>query len=255
MGGEISVRSTPGEGSCFRVRLMLSPVLRPADRPDAAKQAISGYRGARRTVLVVDDDPDHIAFVRTALSPLGFAIGSAASGEACLADVARQKPDLVLLDISLPGIDGWETARRLREDVAKDIPIIMISADPRLESQRLLSAAHHDAYLMKPVRLSAMLDAIARALNLEWVQARGEAAREGADGGYNDSLSLAHLQALIHLGEIGHVRGILAKLDEIGASHPPAQPFLARLRRLAEECDLETYRATLEPLVRHDVRT
>jgi len=74
MGGDIAVRSVPGSGSCFSVRLMLSPVPATKRTRDAARQPIAGYEGNRRTILVVDDDPNHVAFVRDALSELGFVV-------------------------------------------------------------------------------------------------------------------------------------------------------------------------------------
>ena len=254
MGGEISVKSTVGKGSRFSVRLMLSPVAANLRR-EAAQRPILGYEGHRRTVLIVDDDPHHVGFVSDSLTRLGFTVAIEESGRGCLDAAAKFNPDIILLDISMPGMDGWETARHLREGGAKRIPIIMISADPRLNQQRDAAASHHEAYLMKPLRLAALLDCMKPLINLEWIYDRGEPAIPAPfnlSGLTTDQIpSPTHLVRLRQLGQIGHVRGILTSLDEIGVDQPSAAPALAYLRRLAEDCDLEGYRNTVEALTLH----
>jgi CheY-like chemotaxis protein len=155
----------------------------------------------------------------------------------------------------MPGMDGWETARLLREGGAKRIPIIMISADPRHDQQRDAAAAFHDAYLMKPLKLAALLDCMKPLMNLEWIYDRSEP-RLSTPFSLSDLTteqipSRLHLVRLKQLGVIGHVRGILTSLDEIGVEQPSAAPTLAYLRRLAEDCDLEGYRNTIEALTFH----
>ncbi len=255
MGGDIAVRSTPGEGSCFSVRLMLSPVPATMRVREAERKSIAGYEGRRRTILVVDDDPHHVGFVRDALSALDFNVVAADSGAACIAMVSREAPDAVLLDISMPGMDGWETAKTLRELRPVRFPIVMISADARLKGQREATASFHDAYLMKPLRLAALLDILKQLLDLQWIYDPHDSPALNAfsfDGLSREQIpSEPYLAQLSQLGAIGHIRGILAKLDEIGAVQPAAAPTLAYMRRLAEDCDLDGYKNTIEALVAH----
>ena len=255
MGGEISVKSTPGKGSCFSVRLMLSPVAASQRLRDAAQRPILGYEGRRRTVLIVDDDLHHVGFVSDSLARLGFTVAVEESGRGCLEAASRLNPDIILLDISMPGMDGWETARHLRESGSKRIPIIMISADPRHTHMRDAAASHHEAYLMKPLRLATLLDCMKALMDLEWIYDLTEqplrAPLSLAALSVEQIPSPSHLVRLKQLGRIGHVRGILASLDEIGAAQPSAAPTLAYLRRLAEDCDLEGYRNTIEALTLH----
>jgi signal transduction histidine kinase/DNA-binding NarL/FixJ family response regulator len=252
MGGDIAVRSTPGQGSCFSVRLMLSPVSAGQRLRETVQQTIRGYEGRRRTVLLVDDDPHHIGFVKDALTAIGFTVAVEASGRGCLEAATRLNPDVILLDISMPGMDGWETVQRLREAGTRRVPIVMISADARRDSS---AGSHHDAYLMKPLRLPALLDCIKQLMDVHW-------AYDGvippmlmpfSMGGLSSEQipSPSQLSRLRQLGQVGHVRGILTSLDEIGAAEPSAAPTLAYLRRLAEDCDLEGYRNTIEALTLH----
>jgi signal transduction histidine kinase/DNA-binding NarL/FixJ family response regulator len=257
MGGDITVRSTQGIGSCFSVRLMLSPVPATKRTREPVRQPIVGYEGGKRTILVVDDDPNHIAFVRDALTAVNFGVIAEGSGRGCLDAVVRSAPDAILLDISMPGMDGWETAKRLRESGTTRIPVIMISADARLESLREASAAYHDAYLMKPLRLAILLDSLKQLLNLQWIydkqDQRVPVLFSFSELSSEQIPSQPHLVRLGQLGAIGHIRGILAKLDEIGAAQPSTAPTLSYLRRLAEDCDLDGYKDTIKALVSHVV--
>src|SRR5579862_3787955 len=107
---------------------MLSEVARPRSVPAAERHAL-GYAGPRRTVVIADDDPAHRHLVEELLAPLGFVVFGAPDGPSCLAFTSQCKPDLFLLDVSMPGMDGWELARALRRTGHADAAILMISAN------------------------------------------------------------------------------------------------------------------------------
>lgn len=110
---------------------------------------------------------------------------------------------------------------------------------------------------MKPLRLSILLDTLKSLMDVEWIEAPRESVmpmQEILEGLTPEKRpSSAFLQSLKHMGEIGHIRGILIKLDEIATAEPATISTLNHLRRLAEDCDLETYNAMLEALERHAV--
>ena len=114
MGGEITVHSEVGRGSTFRIKLMLSDVVRPRDALPM-EDRVRGYSGPRQTILITDDDPVHRGLVCELLEPLGFNVITAPDGVACLALVDEHRPNLVLLDVSMPRLNGWMVARRLRQ--------------------------------------------------------------------------------------------------------------------------------------------
>jgi response regulator RpfG family c-di-GMP phosphodiesterase len=156
----------------------------------------------------------------------------------------------------MPGMDGWETAQRLRASSRRRVPIIIISADPRHESQRALSADDHDAYLMKPLRLSLLQEAFKTLMDVEWIEADADPIAPISE--VMSRLAPEHvpssrfLESLRHMGEIGHIHGILLKLEEIGTAEPGTVGTLSYLRRLAEDCDLESYNSMIEALERYE---
>jgi CheY-like chemotaxis protein len=113
MGGEIAVRSEVGSGSTFTAKLLLAEVPRPRNSP-ILQERVSGYAGPRQTVLVVDDDDIHRDLIHELLTPLGFNVIEISNGQQCLDYVSRHPVNLVLLDISMPVMDGWAVARELR---------------------------------------------------------------------------------------------------------------------------------------------
>jgi len=101
-----------------------------------------------KTVLVVDDEPKIVALARDYLEHAGFAVVTAADGPAALAQVHRERPDLVVLDLGLPQLDGLDVTRRIRQD--SNLPIIMLTArDDELDKLLGLELGADD-YLTKP---------------------------------------------------------------------------------------------------------
>jgi len=173
MGAELSVDSRPGAGSTFKVRMFFSDAPSPHG-VDRGPGQICGYAGARRRILVTDDDPVHLTMVRDILAPLGFELTLADNGDACLAAYREARPDLVMLDISMRGRDGWETARALRAEHGDDPVILMVSANVHDFQRSRREDDPHDDYLTKPFEIDALLERIATLLTIEWT--RGGAA-------------------------------------------------------------------------------
>ena len=208
MGGEITVTSTPGAGTAFRVRLMLAAGVSP---PPKVARNVSGFAGARRTLLVVDDDQDHQALMRALLEPLGFAVISARDGATALALVGEMQPDLVLLDVSMPGPNGWEIARALRDLRKLTAPIVMLSANV---GEGVPASDAPDAVLAKPFDVSRLLDTLKALLNLEWIE-QAPASRPPPPAAVGGCPSPALVAELRRFAAIGYVRGLEASLERL----------------------------------------
>ncbi|SEO03904.1 Signal transduction histidine kinase [Duganella sp. CF517] len=168
MGGDVKVESVPGRGSRFWFDVPV-PVV---DAPGAAVggDAIpGGYLGPRKTLLVVDDVATNRALLRDLLGPLGFRMLEADNGATALRQARLEPPDMVLMDMVMPDMDGIETTRRLRaEPGTATTPVLIISASSTPEEGRRALAAGADAFLGKPVDEHALLGEIGARLNLQW---------------------------------------------------------------------------------------
>lgn len=109
---------------------------------------------ARAHILVVEDNLDNLTLIIDALSAFDYQISSAQDGEAALAAVRERKPDLILMDLSLPLLDGWTVVRSLKADAAfRHIPIIALTAHAMAGDRDRALAAGCDDYLPKPINL------------------------------------------------------------------------------------------------------
>jgi signal transduction histidine kinase/ActR/RegA family two-component response regulator len=251
MGGDIKVSSKVGTGSTFKVKILLSEVTNP--RRNAPIEApVSGYLGPRRTILVTDDDPVHRDLLREVLTPLGFILLSAPDGPGCLALAAHCRPDLFLLDISMSGMDGWTVAETLRSTGHHHARILMVSASALEAHGTPLAQPFHDGYLMKPIDIPRLLETIRHLLKIEWQYETDQIVvpRWKPDSGSRPSVK--HVEELIGLGQIGYIRGIQVKLDEIGSEYPEHADFVSQMRSLVDRFDLDQYMATLKTLHSYD---
>jgi signal transduction histidine kinase/CheY-like chemotaxis protein len=253
MGGEISLTSEFGKGSRFRVRLMLSAVARSQlSRPSETR--VTGYRGARRTVLIADDEPSHRDLLHEILAPLGFILLSARDGTECIELAADSRPDLFLLDIAMPDADGWAVARHLRETGHERAAIIMISANAGDDRGGPTADTFHNDYLIKPIIITQLLGKIGAWLQLEWTDdSPAETPRSPLATLLPSQLPARHhVEELLYLGRIGYVRGIHMKLDEIANKNAAHAPFVSHLRFHVLDFDMNQYMSALEALPRHD---
>jgi CheY-like chemotaxis protein len=120
----------------------------------------------RRTVLIVEDEPDLLDFAQVTLRLGGYRPVPVSEGGAVLAAARESRPDVVLLDLRLPGIDGWEVLAELRADAAlQRVPVVILTAMAEPEGRERAQADGVAGYLVKPVSASALLAAVGKALD------------------------------------------------------------------------------------------
>jgi signal transduction histidine kinase/CheY-like chemotaxis protein len=161
-GGRIELESALGQGSRFIVILPAgdATAARVPDASDAASVRVGGRQPAGLDLLLVEDDPSAVRLLREYLDKAGYALRVARDGETALAMARSQRPDAVLLDVLLPGLDGWEVLRRLKADSELgDIPVVIVTVVDEREVGMALGAVD---YLLKPIQRDRLLAVVAR---------------------------------------------------------------------------------------------
>jgi len=169
MGGDITVSSEPGKGSRFSFDVEL-PLGTDRRLEPAVCGRPAGYAGRRRTVLIVDDVPQNRAVLVDSLNVLGFDLVEAVDGQQALACAERVRPDLIVMDMTMPVMDGLEATRRIRQSPAlAGIPVMASSGSTSDETEAKCRAAGADAFLPKPIDLQAFMAEMGRLLSLTWI--------------------------------------------------------------------------------------
>ena len=113
-------------------------------------------------ILYIDDDMNNGTLVKRVLEADGYLVSLASNGEMGLSEARRESPDLILLDIYMPGLNGHEVARRLRKsEGTKDTPILVISASPNSDDKRLSLEAGCNGYISKPIDVDQISNQVA----------------------------------------------------------------------------------------------
>jgi CheY-like chemotaxis protein len=194
-------------------------------------------------VLVVDNEEADRELLANVLQPLGFELRTAASGHDCLDLLAAgYQPDVILMDLAMPGIDGWETIRRLRALGHRRAHIAIVSAnafDKVLDND---AGVGMEDFILKPVRHSELLDWLERRLGLVWTEsAAAEAAVPPAAAPEAPKIAPPEheLLALREVVVLGYYRGIMNKLDVIETASPECRAWVADMRQLARGFQFE----------------
>jgi signal transduction histidine kinase len=153
-GGSVSATSEgSGNGSTFEIRL---PRTEPATAPDSKASPVTA--AAKPTVLLIEDNDDGREMMATMLGSYGYPVLQAGDGLEGVKLATTELPDVALVDIGLPGIDGYEVARRLRQNPGtRDIRLIALTGYGLAEDQRRVLEAGFDLHMVKPVDLAALL--------------------------------------------------------------------------------------------------
>jgi DNA-binding response OmpR family regulator len=120
---------------------------------------------AKKKILIVEDEESLLKLESILLTSKGYDVRGVSNGRAALDAIAEEKPDLVLLDIMLPEIDGFEVCRRIKADVAtRDIPVVMLTAKKTRDDMVKGEKAGADWYITKPFKSAMVIETIQRFL-------------------------------------------------------------------------------------------
>ena len=235
LGGELTLSSQLKQGSVFKIKLYLPSKSLIHPIADVASNTVTSYTGERRKILVVDNEATDRGLVLNFLKPLGFILEEAESGLACLRQVPEFNPDLILMDLSMPLLGGWETAKLLRQNKITNVPIIIISADANERMINPETDVLNEDFLVKPVDLNLLLNKIGDKLGLSWLHQHEQQTEQEqpsdqkaqistlvveSENELNPSISLLNVaEVVIQLEQylsIGFIRGAKDVLHECG---------------------------------------
>ncbi|MHB8353429.1 MAG: ATP-binding protein [Burkholderiales bacterium] len=234
MGGEISVKSAATAGSIFRIRLFLPKLHYEVAAAVLAPTARVTYQGPPQRILVVDNEKVDRELLMHTLQPMGFILAEADSGEACLERIPAFQPDVILMDLAMGGIDGWETIRRIREQKLSGARIAVVSAnafDKGLENA--VGIAPED-FITKPVQMNLLL---------AWL-----ATSNAVEERFPDREELLALDELVTRG---YVRGLLGRLDALERQDSAYAGFVEQMRGMAGGFRFDAMRALIREKLEH----
>ncbi|MEC4803341.1 MAG: ATP-binding protein [Jaaginema sp. PMC 1079.18] len=255
MGGIIKVKSQPRKGSEFFFTIDL-----PLAQDWVAQQAIDGihrivgYAGEQRyTLLIVDDALENRAVLLNLLKPLGFNIIEAENGQAALKILEQQIPDLIVTDLAMPKMDGFEFLDRIRHTEAfKDLKVLVSSASVSTADQRLALSRGGNDFLVKPVDAAELLKLLSKHLDLQWTYQTPSNPPEEALPTEFIVPSHAVLEELLALAEVNKINDLRTHLEQLKASDSIYIPFVESLLTLTRQFQTEAIEDLLHNYLTED---
>ncbi|MGL6342089.1 MAG: ATP-binding protein, partial [Waterburya sp.] len=259
MGSKLQVTSKLDEGSTFWFEIEVTEITNPVDVYNSQERnRIVGFQGQSRKILIVDDQVDNRKVLVNLLQPLRFELREAENGQVAIKQALQWQPDLIITDISMPVMDGYELLQKLRfNSKCQKIPAIATSASV-FESDRQKSlVAGANYFLPKPIHLNSLLALLKQYLNLEWIyefdQQQPKATKQITEF-QTTKLSITELtipaledlHILQDLSRKGLIRDLLQELDRLENIDKQLTSFTQQLRQLAQGYQLQELKKLIE---------
>jgi signal transduction histidine kinase/CheY-like chemotaxis protein len=257
MGGQIQVQSEFGKGSTFWFEAKLSESKDWAKVSRVVEQGtIIGYQGRRRTILIADDKWENRSVIVNLLEPVGFTVVEASQGQEAWVQSLAHKPDMIITDLVMPILDGFELINRLRQSAPfKEIPIIASSASVFAVDQHKSIDVGADAFLPKPIEAETLLEMLRQFLQLEWIfDGKINAIKENSPLSLEQPNEMIYpaqevLQKLLQLVQDGDIQNILELAEQLSASDGNLNNFVQQILKLASNFQLKRLESFVEQYI------
>ncbi len=253
MRGELHVKSALSKGSIFWIVLDLPEITNEESVEESLFLGIQetpvpiiGFEGGAKRILIVDDKLESRLILRDFLSPLGFLVIEAAGGEEAMEKAVCYRPDLIMTDIVMPNMDGFELTRQIRNNVdLKDSIVIAISASVFEHHQQESFQVGCDDFIPKPIRFQQLLERLQAHLNLIWIYqdidsligVKSQVKVEVPPDFLGPPAEIAQL--LVEFAELGDVGSIMQLIEAVQPDHQELSLFFQQVRELARNFDLD----------------
>lgn len=240
MESEIFVESIPGVGSVFRFDVKLPVASKPIKSTTLnSLYNIVGYHGEKQKILVIDDNSENCSVIINMLEPLGFEVQSASNGQEGLKQAAKFRPDLIITDLMMPVMDGFEMAQQLRKSPEfTNTTILATSARVfEFEQQKSQNSGCQD-FITKPIKVDELLNKLKHYLQLSWIYKTHDTVETNSA---SEHLSVMvtpppnELTDIYKAAQIGHNEGIKQEAIRLKQLDSKYTQFVNRLLELAED--------------------
>jgi signal transduction histidine kinase/DNA-binding NarL/FixJ family response regulator len=258
MGGEIKVESVLGQGSRFWLDLVL-PEAKDSTAIGTVKliRSIVGYQGTPRTILTVDNRSENLAVMIDLLEPIGFRMIAARHGQEGLEKARTCHPDLIITDLSMPGLDGLAMTRQLRElDKFKAVPILASSASVFSFNRQQSLDAGCNAFIPKPIQRDELFAQLQQYLGLEWIYEETTETCDTQPCSIRDAAAAdmtipppAELVELYRAAKGGYISTIQKEAYRLKQSDPKYGTFSHKILALAAEFEDEAILELVQPYI------
>ena len=273
MGGELNVESCWGVGSTFWFEIELSipydiDSLHPhSTAPVSSLQKqplIIGYEGKRHKILIVDDSPENSSLMVDILAPLGFILIEANSGEIGLETAISEEPDLIVADLLMPGISGFELCTQLRcLPMFRETPILIATSGLfELELEKQEEIGYTD-FISKFFQIDEFLAKIQSYLGLSWIfEAAGDSLRDNFASRHESELAIGSEDPEMPLGEalldlyeatqIGNFEQVKHEAQHLQELNPKYASFARKILQLVDRYDDDAIIQLIQPYLNAD---
>ncbi|MEL6320235.1 MAG: ATP-binding protein, partial [Cyanobacteria bacterium J06626_14] len=257
MGSRIQIKSQLGEGSEFYFRLSL-PIANDWVKQQSTIEGgdrIIGYEGKQFQILIVDDRWENRAVVKNLLEPLGFNLVEAENGKDGITQLHETKPDLVITDLAMPVMDGFEFLNYIRShETLKSTQVIVSSASVAQRDQKMAIEAGGNDFLAKPVDAQSLFQMLAANLTLTWTyehpaEQSTQVAQVAQVAQASTEIVIPPHETLEDLLETAQQTDILAlrtQLNDLVSAHPSYAPFAKPILQFASKFMVEEIEELLQ---------
>jgi signal transduction histidine kinase/CheY-like chemotaxis protein len=256
MGGSIQVESTLGEGSCFwfEVELPEAQEWIMSSRVTSAGRVMGYESNYRHKILLVDDRWENLSVIKNLLEPIGFEIIEAVNGEDGLEKAHSFQPDLVITDLAMPVMNGFEMVKQMRgSETLKDKIILASSASVFEFHRQEARAAGCDDFIPKPVQAEELLSQLQQYLQLTWVYEdtpldKPETVTDSVADSHPWTVpEITHLQPLyaaVLRCRVAEIQAVAKQIKELDSKY---SSFADKVLALADEFDIDAIAALINP--------
>ncbi len=258
MGGKLHVESTVGKGSTFWVMIKLSEVPGFERLEPTKKSLIIGFKGTPHKILVIDDEDVTRTFIVTLLTSLGFDVIESVNGKEGVEKALVFKPDVILMDLMMPLMNGFEATRRIRQSSElKEVVIIAISGSVYEQDRKDSLLVGCNDFIAKPIQSDELLEKLRLYLELEWTyqEDTSNLPNHSPETVSEDDKKTSMIapppklaQALYQLAMKGDVGQLMEEAKELQSDEQLA-PFADELLQLANNFKVRKIRELIKPFL------